>query len=161
LQTDEAPEILQAQLETIFFGPIDIQEYPNSTLVDMDVTKHIESIHDMLVTELVCLQNIRANSELAGDKVMNDYQKKCIGRMMRRTLNQIPAYRQGSKKPVKNFELQKQNLTQLLMKRSIKNMAFNQSKGETNIQNDVEFAANIFKYIDEYDNYVANLKNAK
>lgn len=78
---------------------------------------------------------------------------------MRRTLNQIPAYRMGSKKPEKNFELQKQNLTQLLMKRSIKNMAFNQSKGVSNAPNDIEFAANIFKYIDEYDTYIYKLKN--
>jgi hypothetical protein len=53
----------------------------------------------MLVTELICLQNIRANSEdfvLQGDnkmETMNEFQKRVIGRMMRRTLNQIPAYR--------------------------------------------------------------------
>ena len=54
---------LQAQLETVFFGPIDIQQHPTSTLVDLEVSNHIESIQDMLVTELICLQNIRANSE--------------------------------------------------------------------------------------------------
>ena len=53
----------------------------------------------MLVTELICLQSIMANSEdfvKQGDnqkEIMNEFQKKVIGRMMRRTLNQIPAYR--------------------------------------------------------------------
>ena len=107
----------------------------------------------MLVTELICLQTIRANSEKfvsEGDnkkETMNDFHKRVIGRMMRRTLNQIPAYKVGSKKPVKQFDLQKQNLKKLLMERSIRNMAFNQSKGVTDIPNDIMFADNIFKFI--------------
>ena len=157
MQTEEASEIIQAQLETIFFGTIDIQEYPNATLVDMEVMKHISSIHDMLVTELICLQNIRAKSE---DKdIMNDFQRKVLGRMMRRTLNQIPAYKMGSKKPVKDYGVQKQNLMRLLQQRTINNMSFNQSKGQTEFTNDIDFAENIFKYIDEYDNHSNNLKN--
>ena len=119
----------------------------------------------MLVTELICLQNIRANSENfveQGDnkkETMNDFQKRVIGRMMRRTLNQIPAYKQGSKKPEKDFGLQKQHLTQLLYKRSIKNTTFSLSKGISDQKNDIEFAENIFKSIDEYDTYIAMLKN--
>lgn len=127
----------------------------------MEVTNHIESIHDMLVTELICLQNIRVNADKHEGKIMNDFQKKVIGRLMRRTLNQIPAYKMGSKKPEKDFKVQKQNLTQLLMKRSIKNQAYNQSKGIKGSHNDTDFADNIFKYIDEYDTYITKLKNPK
>ena len=43
--------------------------------------------------------------------------------------------------------------------RSIKNMSFSQSKGLTEGPKDIMFADNIFKFIDEYDRYIAKLKN--
>lgn len=129
----------------------------------MEVTKHIDSIQDMLVTELICLQNIRANAEARDDSsIMNDFQKLVVGRLMRRTLNQIPAYKVGSMKPEKNFDLQKDNLKRLLYQRTIKNMAFLQSNGKlSQATNDIEFADNIFKYIDEYDNHIKKIKDPK
>ena len=92
---------------------------------------------------------------------MNEFQKRVIARLMRRILNQIPAYRKGSKKPEKDHEIQKQNLTQLLYQRSIKNASFISATGGDEAQNDVQFVDNIFKYIQEYDHFVKNLKKSK
>jgi hypothetical protein len=92
---------------------------------------------------------------------MNEFQKRVIARLMRRILNQIPAYRKGSKKPEKDHEIQKQNLTQLLYQRSIKNASFISATGGDEAQNDVQFVDNIFKYIQEYDHFVKNLKKPK
>ena len=63
LQTEEPPELLQAQLETVCYGPCSFEVYEDTNMMDMEVHTHLKSIQDMFVTELICLENIRTNSE--------------------------------------------------------------------------------------------------
>ena len=110
----------------------------------------------MLVTELICLESIRTSSEkykIDGTnkkETMNAHQKRVIGRLMRRILNQIPVYEIGSKmlsgcpkKPVKNFEHQKTNLKYLIHRKHNNHNNFTMAFGGTKIENDLKFVDNI------------------
>ena len=50
-------------------------------------------------------------------------------------------------------------MTRLLFEKSVKNANFISAKGGENVKNDVQFVDNIFKYINEYDEYIKTLKN--
>lgn len=162
-EEDQLDMDLVSCMERVYFPTIEAFECNKESgndNEDVKVNKNLESMHDMIIIELVTLMQMLENYD---DDDKADFLRQVTGRLMKRLINQIPAYSpkdKGTKQHSNKLSVQLWNLERLLKEQGQRKMTFEKSRvydfdqNEGKLHNVSEICTKIGEYILDRDVYV-------